>query len=316
MDGLMEAVEDDRPKASEVASGHDNFDTQAKAATEKSTGHGFVPNLGAPHHAEPKDVGPAAALSSPLISEEVEDFSAMIAGIDIGFCLLSEDLDVLYMNAAMIDIWKVRNPTDCIGKSFVYLVESIREFGLYDVADEDWDEFVEARLDAIRTGHLKPTEIPRADGATLVISANRLPSGKYALSYTDITDQKKRDADAKKAEETAEEARDLVNYVVSELNVGIVVFDQNDKLVLANRRINDFYPEGAKNLQVGTDLREGIKDLYAKEFDNRSDVPANDAPDYEAWLDDRMAEYYQPEFTKVVQTALKPSGFSTSERHP
>jgi PAS domain S-box-containing protein len=267
----------------------------------KAKGHSFKPNLAVQRSEQNVFADPTLG-SSSAYTELSADFGAMIDNSDQGYCILSEDLEVLFMNTAMVDLWQVTDPQACIGRSFAYLVESIRDVGLYDVADEDWEEFLQARLDTIRAGNLKPTVIPRTDDSTLLISVNQLPSGKFALTYTDITLEQRRAKDVEEAQKKASKAQEMIQTVLSELDTGVVVIDEGDKVLFTNQRMADFYPEASHALQPGTPLRDGLMALSKADLiSDGGPAPDDDDPELQKWLERRVAEYHQDEFTKQVE---------------
>ena len=71
------------------------------------------------------------------------------------------------------------------------LIEFNRRNGLYDVAEEDWESYVAARIEAVRAGDIPPTEVRRADGKVLQYRCIALPDGGRMLTYFDITELKR-----------------------------------------------------------------------------------------------------------------------------
>ena len=61
--------------------------------------------------------------------------------------------------------------------------------------EAEFDAFVEARVAAIRAGDIPPMEFERADGRTLLYQGVVLPDGGRLLTYFDITDAKRREAE-------------------------------------------------------------------------------------------------------------------------
>ncbi|MEO0497429.1 MAG: response regulator, partial [Pseudomonadota bacterium] len=236
------------------------------------------------------------------------DFAHALAEMEVAFLLLDDKLNVITMNPAMKSMWKLPSSAQFVGRSFVYLVEEIRAMGLYDVAEDDWPAFVEARLAAIRTGRIVPTEIPRADGATLVIAANRLPSGNYALTYTDISAQKQRDrearAAAKAAQKEADEAAALTRMVISELDMGVIVADAEDNIILVNECIDDFYPRAKGVMVPGANLKDTLGILYDRDL-SRADgtVHGSEMTERQAFIDEKIAQFHKPVWNGFLQNS-------------
>ena len=81
-----------------------------------------------------------------------------------------------------------------------------REQGVYTVSDEEWDDFVAARVEAIRSNSSERQELALADGRTLQHQCIALPAGGYMLTYFDITELKEAEATMRSARDIAEQA--------------------------------------------------------------------------------------------------------------
>ncbi|MEO0636563.1 MAG: response regulator [Pseudomonadota bacterium] len=236
------------------------------------------------------------------------DYAAALAEMENAFLLLDKDLNIITMNPAMKKMWKLPSSTQFVGNSFEYLVGEIRQMGLYDVAEADWPAFVEARLAAIRTGRILPTEIPRADGATLVIAANRLPSGNYAITYTDITAQKKRNQEAEEAasaaKKEADEASDLVRLVLSELDMGVIVADTDDNIMLVNECIDDFYPNARGVMRPGANLNDTLGILYDRDLAQKDGkVAGSEAEDRQSFIASMIKNFHKENWTGQMRNS-------------
>ncbi len=114
------------------------------------------------------------------------------------------------------------------------------------------------------------------------------PDGQF-MGYrgvgSDITPLIEAQEAARRAEQKAEAARAQLFAAVEALQDGFVLFDENDRLVLANRRYRELYPltapamvEGAKFIDI---LQHAIKVQEVKDATGRS----------EDWLKERMHQH-------------------------
>ena len=67
-------------------------------------------------------------------------------------------------------------------------MEYTRGQGLYQVRDDEWQEYVAGRIEAIRKGNIPPQELRLANGKVLQYECVALPDGGRMLTYFDITE--------------------------------------------------------------------------------------------------------------------------------
>ena len=95
-----------------------------------------------------------------------------------------------------------RNPT------FRDLINFNRYNGVYDVPEEEFDEYVDSRVAAIRNGGSGPGEFRRKDGIVYQYQCVVLPDNGRMLTYFDITRHKNTEAELARA---LEKVSDLAN---------------------------------------------------------------------------------------------------------
>ena len=131
------------------------------------------------------------------------DLQATIDSLDMGVVVVGSDMRAEMVNSAFHRIWKT-DPADFGERPlFRELMDINRHNGIYPVADEEWEAYVTARIEAIREGGVAPVEMHRADGACLLYSVTNLNDGRRLVTYFDITDQKHREAEIEAARRDA-----------------------------------------------------------------------------------------------------------------
>ncbi len=128
------------------------------------------------------------------------DFNVAIDNMDVGLVLLDRSLNTLIINDAFNVIWNTDADSFPKGTNFRNLMDANRDSGIYDVEDENWEEYVQMRLAEVRAGDIAPREFGRADGKILIYSCIALSGGQRLVRYSDITEFKQR-------EEALEEAQ-------------------------------------------------------------------------------------------------------------
>jgi signal transduction histidine kinase/CheY-like chemotaxis protein len=134
------------------------------------------------------------------------DFADMKATMDsmrMGVVLLDKNMDVVFVNKANYALWKWDPSAIKLGVPFRALIDANRYNGMYDIADDQWETFIAARLAEIAKGDIAPRELERLDGVTMVYSCTSLSDGKRLVCYYDISQQKEAEKVFKDAEQKA-----------------------------------------------------------------------------------------------------------------
>jgi PAS domain-containing protein len=141
--------------------------------------------------------------------------------------LVDAGLNVQFINRAFHDIWRLTVGQVAVGCPFRALMDINRYSGVYAVADADWESYVALRESEIAAGDVAPREFRRADGCTMIYSVTALSGGKRLVSYYDVSEMKRREVEAV-------EARHRLAEVLESLPAGVVIYDRDDRFVLAN----------------------------------------------------------------------------------
>jgi len=135
---------------------------------------------------------------------------AVMDAIDYGKLLLDSDLNIRSPNRAYRNIWGIPSEILVPGRPSRDLMEINRYKGIYNVTDEDWDNWLETRELPMQAGGFPPTELEQADGVVLLIQCTVMPDGGRMLTYLDITSLKQNEmmlSEAKAAADAASESK-------------------------------------------------------------------------------------------------------------
>jgi len=140
----------------------------------------------------------------------LQEFNAVLDTIEYGVLFMGPDLTARIINRAFGDIWGISQAFIDTSPTMRELIEYNRFSGLYDVAEQDWDEWIDNRINEVQRGSIKPREVVRADGKVLQYQVIALPDGGRMLTYFDITELKRRETELITARDSAQQAlRDL-----------------------------------------------------------------------------------------------------------
>ncbi|HET6522824.1 MAG TPA: PAS-domain containing protein [Geminicoccaceae bacterium] len=119
------------------------------------------------------------------------EFHAVLDHIEYGVLFMDADLRIRIANRAYREIWRMPAAFFEHGPTLIEDMEYTRRLGLYDVRDEDWEDYVRARIEAIRGGNIPPVEVQLADGRVVQYACIALPDGGRMLTYFDLTELKR-----------------------------------------------------------------------------------------------------------------------------
>lgn len=108
----------------------------------------------------------------------------------MGVIILDAQMNAEIINRAFYDIWNVTSDQISVGCPFRALMDVNRYNGVYEIADEHWEDYVASRVAEIRAGDVAPREFHRADGHTMIYSVTKLSGGKRLISYVDVSEVK------------------------------------------------------------------------------------------------------------------------------
>ena len=136
----------------------------------------------------------------------LQEFNAVLDSIKYGVVFMDPNLRARIINRAFGEMWGIPQELLEVSPTMRELIEYNRESGIYDVAPEDWDDWIETRLDVVKKGELPPTELVRSDGIVMQYQVISLPDGGRMLTYFDITELKQRENELIAARDHAQQA--------------------------------------------------------------------------------------------------------------
>jgi PAS domain S-box-containing protein len=177
----------------------------------------------------------------------LHDFNVVLENMKYGALFLDAELRARFGNRAYRELWRIpkalfeREPRPTMRE----LLEFNRHSGLYDIGDEDWDEYAAARIAAVHRGAVPPAEVRRGDGRVLQYECIALPDGGRMLTYFDITD-------LKRTEEALEQRSAAMEAAID----GIGIVDAQGWYLYANQAHAQIYGFGAPHELIGRNWRE------------------------------------------------------------
>ena len=129
---------------------------------------------------------------------------ATLENIDQGLLAVDGDLRMLAWNQNFVDLLELPEGIVQPGATYTDFVRYNVERGEYGPGDPE--EQVKERIATARQPLAHRFERLRPDGTVLEIRRNPTPGGGFVTTYTDVTDRKRAEEDARRAREAAEAA--------------------------------------------------------------------------------------------------------------
>jgi len=174
----------------------------------------------------------------------------------MGVVVVDKGLKVQLINEGFNTIWKTNAEDFKVGDPFRKLIDINRNNGIYDVEDENWEEYITTRLAEIKKGNIEPHELIRVDGTHLLYSVTNLTYGRRLISYFDITKQKQHEIELQKAQQSTQDSKTQLTEAIEALEDGFVIYDNKDKLLAYNAAFKKTFGEAGKHLKIGRSYRE------------------------------------------------------------
>ncbi len=212
--------------------------------------------------------------------------TAILENIPGGLSAFDADLKLVVTNqqfARLLDI-----PNELMDRPVVQFEDIIRfnaqrgEYGPGDV-----DTIVAPIIARARQPSAHVFERVRPDGHTLEVRGMPMPDGGFVTIYTDITQRKL-------AEQEARQADEMLRHAINALDEAFVIYDDQDRLLICNQRYRDTYPMAAEVMKPGNTFEYIIR--YGAERGEYTQAIGR----VDAWVEERMRQHHSGD-TDLVQ---------------
>ena len=205
----------------------------------------------------------------------------LLQSVHQGISIIDKEMNVILMNESacqMLDVRVEDLEEDCSLRHLLR-VRIKRDGANMDAVDN----IVERRMALINSQEPHEIEHMRPDGRIIRIQGTPIEDGGYVTVYTDVTDQRKYEANLEairialedKLEASLKDVRtnrDLLINAINAIEDGMIVFDEQDHLVLANSRIQDLFPSIKRHLT----LKSHLDDIEGFDLPGFAEVAENE----------------------------------------
>ncbi|SDD56396.1 PAS domain S-box-containing protein [Ruegeria marina] len=169
-----------------------------------------------------------------------------LSSLSDGILMVDAERRVELFNQRYVDIFSSAAGTDAtpiirIGRKFFDMIRDGYDMGMFKPHPDGADAWVENRLKAWDSP-VSQWELELANGSWILLNEREMPDGGRISIYTDITEIKRREAEAEAARQRFEEA-------IEAIGSGFALWDSEDRLVISNSRYRAFF-EGLADMVV------------------------------------------------------------------
>ncbi|RUW26929.1 response regulator [Mesorhizobium sp. M4B.F.Ca.ET.215.01.1.1] len=189
--------------------------------------------------------------------QHLADLERTMDAMHMGVVLLDAQLDTLIINKAYRDLSRIPDGAVSVGAPFSRLMELNRRNGIYgDIGEKEWQRYLASRFAEIRGGSVAPREFVHANGRTMMFSVTALSGGKRLLTYYEVTDVKRRDAEVESANARTAETFANLRAMVDQMPIGVLVLDADMRAQVINRAFHEFWKIEPSRAGIGSGFRE------------------------------------------------------------
>ncbi|MBZ9726668.1 PAS domain-containing protein [Mesorhizobium sp. CO1-1-11] len=240
-----------------LTSGFPRFDSEGKFVGYRGLGRNVTALASAFEAMQPAAGGDAV--------QHLADLERTMDAMHMGVVLLDARLDTLIVNKAYRDLSRIPDGAVTVGAPFSLLMELNRRNGIYgDIDEEQWQRYLATRIEELKAGTVAPREFAHTDGRTMMFSVTALSGGKRLLTYYEVTEVKRRDAEIENANAKIAETFANLRTMVDQMPIGVLVLDADMRAEVINRAFYDFWQIDARRAETGCsfrDLMEASRDI-------------------------------------------------------
>lgn len=196
--------------------------------------------------------------SHETLETVITRFEMVINTIEYGVLFMDPNLNLLIANRAAKEMWGFPDEFTDSHPSMIEIIEYNRYNNVYDVSEEDWDEFIVGRLSGIKNVDSFPAEeMVRKDGKVYTYQQMSLPGGERMLTYFDITERKRDEAQLEKE-------KALLRTIINATPDWIFVKDTQHKYLMTNEAYADSMEMDLADMVGKNDLEIGHPEEIVK----------------------------------------------------
>ncbi|MFC6637174.1 PAS-domain containing protein [Sulfitobacter sediminilitoris] len=178
-----------------------------------------------------------------------------LSSLSDGILMVDAERRVELFNQRYVEIFSAAAGQDAssiiwVGRNFFDMIRDGYDMGMFEPHPDGADAWIENRLKAWENP-MSQWELELANGSWILLNERELPDGGRISIYTDVTEIKRREAEADAARQRFEEA-------IEAISSGFALWDAQDRLVISNTRFRAYFSDIADIVVPGNTFSEII----------------------------------------------------------
>ncbi|HEY7646383.1 MAG TPA: PAS-domain containing protein [Hyphomicrobiales bacterium] len=206
-----------------------------------------------------------------------------------GLCMFDADSVLLVANARYVEILNIPAGVVEPGLTLRELLGRLKDIG---IVTGDQNKYADNLMTSMAAGKTVQGLRELKDGRTICITSRPLPDGGWVAMHEDVTQELR-------AQKQAEEANAYLREVIEAMPAGLIIYDAEDRLVLCNRRYDEYYPKNADLRVPGVTFEAVLRASVARGI--HEDAIGRE----EEWIAERLAIHAEP---SKFQEEREPNG--------
>jgi diguanylate cyclase (GGDEF)-like protein/PAS domain S-box-containing protein len=180
--------------------------------------------------------------------------NSALDGMSQGLCIFDRDARLVVCNRHYLAMYGLSSDTVKPGITLRQMVEIRRQSGTFH---EDPEPYCVRVIDDMATGKAHGQHIESPDGRVVCVTSNPIAGGGWVAMHEDVTERHR-------AQQQAEQAHARLREVIDVMPIGVVFYDSEDRLVLWNRRYQEFYADTAELRVPGVRFEDMLRSALAR----------------------------------------------------
>ena len=158
------------------------------------------------------------------------------------------------------ELWRTPEAVLDAHPSITEIKEWERDQGIVEVADEDWEAYVNEGI-ALATSPVMtpPVQTELQDGTTLRRQAVPLPSGHTMLTYYDVTDLVRREQELAQAIAERENVVADLSGLIDSIDYAVAIIGADLRIQRTNRKFREWWPYPHDYAEKRVHVRDGMR---------------------------------------------------------
>lgn len=226
--------------------------------------------------------------STALLQRQAAYLEATFENMSEAIAVVDANLRMVAWNRKFVDLFRLPQSLMRPGTPFEKIVRFGAELGEFGAGDID--ALVRTRMESLKRLEPRQFERKRPDGTVIEVRDRPMPDGGFVALYIDVTERKRAEEARIDAIRSKHQVEKLLAEAIESSSEGVVVYDDQDRFVVANSRYLEFYPDLA-------DMhRPGVKyeDVLRASVERGQTCQVLPGMDPEEFIRDRLASFRNP----------------------